>query len=67
MCLQIFLYDTFHRHARMFIEPPIVHTWKHSQKVMLQQLSEENKVILGGEMRPDSPGTFLEMLRVGYI
>ncbi|XP_056443945.1 uncharacterized protein LOC130380682 [Gadus chalcogrammus] len=40
----------------MFIEPAIVHKWNHSQDVMLQQLSEERKVILGGDMRADSPG-----------
>ncbi|XP_039644212.1 uncharacterized protein LOC120551100 [Perca fluviatilis] len=56
MRLQIFLYDTFRRHARMFMEPAIVHTWRESQEVMLQQLSQD-KVILGGDMRADSPGT----------
>ena len=67
MHLQIILYDTFRRHARMFIEPAIVHKWNHSQDVMLQQLSEESKVILGGDMRADSPGIHFEMLRVGYV
>lgn len=56
MRLQMFLYDTFRRHARMFVEPAIVHTWKRSQEVMLQQLSQDEKVILGGDMRADSPG-----------
>ncbi|XP_059926281.1 uncharacterized protein LOC132471191 isoform X1 [Gadus macrocephalus] len=56
MHLQIFLSDTFRRHARMFIEPAIVHKWKNSQELMLQQLSEESKVILCGDMRADSPG-----------
>ncbi|KAF1382358.1 hypothetical protein PFLUV_G00142970 [Perca fluviatilis] len=55
MRLQIFLYDTFRRHARMFVEPAIVHTWRKSQEVMLQQLKDD-KVILGGDMRADSPG-----------
>lgn len=67
MRLQMFLYDTFRRHARMFVEPAIVHTWKRSQEVMLQQLSQDEKVILGGDMRADSPGIFLEMLRLGYV
>ena len=65
MHLQIILYDTFRRHAWMFIEPAIVHKWNHSQDVMLQQLSEESKVILGGDMRADSPRLYFEMLRVG--
>ncbi|XP_035862681.1 uncharacterized protein LOC116042204 isoform X2 [Sander lucioperca] len=56
MRLQVFLYDTFRRHARMFVEPAIVHTWRKSQEVMLHQLSQDNKVILGGDMRADSPG-----------
>jgi hypothetical protein len=51
----------------MFIEPAIVHEWNHSQDVMLQQLSEERKVILGGDMRADSPGIYFKMLRVGYV
>ena len=58
MHLQIFLSDTFRRHARMFIEPAIVHKWKNSQELMLQQLGEESKVILGGDMRADSPGIY---------
>ena len=66
MRLQIFLYDTFRRHARMFVEPAIVHTWRKSQEVMLQQLKDD-KVILGGDMRADSPGIFLEMIRLGYV
>ncbi|XP_048094635.1 uncharacterized protein LOC125291807 [Alosa alosa] len=40
----------------MFVEPAIVHTWKKSQDMMLQQLSQDKKVILGGDMRADSPG-----------
>jgi hypothetical protein len=42
----------------MFIEPAIVHKWKNSQELMLQQLGEESKVILGGDMRADSPGIY---------
>ncbi|KAM9341225.1 uncharacterized protein ABDE67_014898 [Symphorus nematophorus] len=56
MQLQLFQYDTFRRHARTFIEPAVVHQWKTSQDVTLQRLSEEEKVILGGDMRADSPG-----------
>ncbi|KAL0969990.1 hypothetical protein UPYG_G00235660 [Umbra pygmaea] len=56
MRLQIFLYDTFRRHARMFVEPAVVHAWKNSQEVMLQQLSQDKKLILCGDMRADSPG-----------
>ncbi|KAL0963808.1 hypothetical protein UPYG_G00313850 [Umbra pygmaea] len=54
--LQIFQYDTFRWHAKNFIEPAIVNKWKTSQDMMLQRLSEEDKVIVGGDMRADSPG-----------
>ena len=60
MQLQIFQYDIFRRHARTFIEAAVIHQWKTSQDVMLQQrLSEEEKVILGGDMRADSPGIYI--------
>ncbi|XP_038158943.1 uncharacterized protein LOC119795164 [Cyprinodon tularosa] len=56
MQLQTFQYDTFRRHARAFIEPAVVHQWKTSQEATLQRLSQQGKVILGGNMRADSPG-----------
>ncbi|XP_037649668.1 uncharacterized protein LOC119502670 [Sebastes umbrosus] len=56
MKLQVFKYDTFQRHARMFIEPAIVNKWNTSQEEMLQRLSEDDKVIVGGDMRADSAG-----------
>ncbi|XP_028436431.1 uncharacterized protein LOC114557245 [Perca flavescens] len=56
MQLQIFQYDTFCRHAKMFIEPAVVNKWKTSQDVILQRLSEEDKVIVGGDMKAVSPG-----------
>lgn len=40
----------------MFVEPAVMHMWKTSQKLMLQQLVEQDKVIIGGDMRADSPG-----------
>ncbi|XP_026128189.1 uncharacterized protein LOC113108962 isoform X2 [Carassius auratus] len=56
MKLQLFRYKTFRRHARAFIEPAVIHHWKVTQDVNLQRLSQEKKVILGGDMRADSPG-----------
>ncbi|XP_074543284.1 uncharacterized protein LOC141803222 [Halichoeres trimaculatus] len=56
MQLQLFGYDKFRRHARAFIEPAVIHHWKTLQGAMLQQLSQEDKVIFGGDMRADSPG-----------
>ncbi|XP_041855509.1 uncharacterized protein LOC121649045 [Melanotaenia boesemani] len=56
MQLQSYQYDTFRRHARAVIEPAVIHHWKTSQDAMLERLSQESKVILGGDMRADSPG-----------
>ena len=57
--LQMFEYDTFRRHARSYIEPAIVAKWKETQDGMLLRLME-GKVIVGGDMRADSPGTQCE-------
>ncbi|XP_031429046.1 uncharacterized protein LOC105898184 isoform X2 [Clupea harengus] len=56
MQLRMFHYDTFRRHARLYIEPAIVHSWKTAQDGMLDQLCQQQKVILGGDLRADSPG-----------
>ncbi|KAL2093122.1 hypothetical protein ACEWY4_010434 [Coilia grayii] len=56
MKLQLFRYETFRRHARAFIEPAVIHHWKVTRDATLQRLSQEEKVILGGDMRADSPG-----------
>ncbi|XP_071060377.1 uncharacterized protein [Pseudochaenichthys georgianus] len=40
----------------MFIEPAIVSNFKTSQEMMLRRLSEEDKIIPGGDLRSDSPG-----------
>ena len=40
----------------MYIEPAIVHSWKTAQDGMLDQLRQRQKVILGGDLRADSPG-----------
>ncbi|KAM4580131.1 uncharacterized protein PAE49_005126 [Odontesthes bonariensis] len=56
MKLELFRYETFRRHARAFIEPAVIHHWKVTQDVNLQRLTREEKVILGGDMRADSPG-----------
>lgn len=41
----------------MYIEPAIVHKWKTAQDDILEQLSQQQDVILGGDLRADSPGT----------
>lgn len=50
-------YTTFRIHARRYIQPAIVHSWKTAQDGMLQQLRQQQNIVLGGDMRADSPGT----------
>ncbi|KAA0705258.1 hypothetical protein E1301_Tti019534 [Triplophysa tibetana] len=54
MRLQVFRYNTFRSHARMYIEPAIVCKWKNWQDGMLNQIRQQEKVILGGDMRANS-------------
>ncbi|TDH08224.1 hypothetical protein EPR50_G00095560 [Perca flavescens] len=49
-------YQAFRKHAKTYLEPAIVWKWKRAQQVELQRLSQQNKVIIGGDMRADSPG-----------
>ncbi|XP_056449822.1 uncharacterized protein LOC130385362 isoform X1 [Gadus chalcogrammus] len=56
MKLQLFRYETFRRHAKSFIEPAVIHQGKVLNDLNLQRLSQEEMVILGGDMRADSPG-----------
>lgn len=57
MQLKMFHYDTFRRHARMYIEPATVHSWKTAQDGTLEHLRQQQNVILGGDLRADSPGS----------
>uniref|UniRef100_UPI0037E89549 uncharacterized protein n=1 Tax=Semicossyphus pulcher TaxID=241346 RepID=UPI0037E89549 len=56
MNLQMFPYETFKRHARMFLEPSIVHKWKKEQRELIQHLKQKSKIAVGGDMKADSPG-----------
>lgn len=56
MHIALFKYDTFRRHARMYLEPTIIHKWGKDQETLLQRLSQHDKAIIGGDMRADSPG-----------
>lgn len=49
-------YNAFRTHARMYLEPAIIWKWKTEQEVKLASLSQKEKVIIGGDMRADSPG-----------
>ncbi|XP_067268180.1 uncharacterized protein [Chanodichthys erythropterus] len=56
MYLKTHTYDAFRRHARTYLEPAIIHKWKEEQSLQLHYLSQNNNVILGGDMRADSSG-----------
>lgn len=54
MHIPMFQCEAFRRHARMYLEPTIIHKWKTDQATLLQQLSQKDSII--GGMRADSPG-----------
>ncbi|XDV25962.1 hypothetical protein PO909_029784 [Leuciscus waleckii] len=56
MHLKMFKYRTFRRHASMYLEPLIIYKWKKEQVDLVKDLCEADKVIIGGDMRADSPG-----------
>lgn len=56
MHIALFKYDTFRRHTQMYLEPTIIHKWGKDQEKLLHQLGQDDKVIIGGDMRTDSPG-----------
>lgn len=66
ICLQMFeilrlrthTYDAFRRHARTYLEPAIIHSWNKWQEEAFNHLIQNGEVILGGDMRADSPGLF---------
>ncbi|XDV12214.1 hypothetical protein PO909_000927 [Leuciscus waleckii] len=56
MKLKMIHYTTFRVHARRYIQPAIVHSWRTAQDGMMQQLRQQQNIVLGGDMRADSPG-----------
>jgi len=55
--LETFSSTTFYSHARQFLQPTILTFWRNHQSEMLEQLSQRTgDMILGGDMRADSPG-----------
>ncbi|XP_063058184.1 uncharacterized protein LOC134451634 [Engraulis encrasicolus] len=56
MNLKMLSYETFQRHARMYIEPAIVHKWRTTQDGLLAELSQQHLIHLRGDMRTDLPG-----------
>lgn len=49
--------STFYRHAELYLQPTVLTFWRSHQLELIQQLIERmGEVILGGDMRADSPG-----------
>ena len=48
--------QTYYRHCREYMQPTIFWLWKFQQDQLLDFLATEEGVILGGDMRADSPG-----------
>ena len=61
MQLRTHSYAAFRKHAKAYLEPAIIHSWTEWQTHKLQTLSKATSVILGGDMRADSPGTLLSV------
>ncbi|XP_056310443.1 uncharacterized protein si:ch73-389k6.1 isoform X2 [Danio aesculapii] len=59
MNLKMNLYSTFRRHAKMFLEPTIIHKWNQDQNALLQKMSRSHEVVLAGKMRADIAGKAL--------
>lgn len=54
--LKTHTYDAFRRHARTYLQPAVIHTWNKWQGDAFDALISNGPVILGGDMRADSPG-----------
>ncbi|PIK60366.1 hypothetical protein BSL78_02737 [Apostichopus japonicus] len=50
-------YSSFIVHQRLYLQPAIVNTWERMQFKMVEDLKEsEEKLVIGGDARNDSPG-----------
>ena len=57
LCLHVVSESTFFNHVRNFLQPTILSLWNSEQEQLLQQLAEcSGQLVLGGDMRADSPG-----------
>lgn len=55
--LTSFCEQTFYRHVREYLQPTILHVWSESQTKMIETLQNRSgDLVLGGDMRADSPG-----------
>ena len=45
---------TFYYHQAKYLEPSVIHVWKHSQQALLSKC--KSPVAIGGDGRADSPG-----------
>ena len=54
--LEIISESTYYEHVSRFLQPGIVWHWRMHQAALLQQMSSDIDICLGGDMRADSPG-----------
>ena len=47
---------THRNHVQKYILPSVLHKWRLHQSNLLEGLKQRETVILGGDMRADSPG-----------
>ena len=45
---------TSYNHQKLYLEPSVIHVWKHSQQALLAKC--KSPVVIGGDGRADSPG-----------
>lgn len=49
--------STYYRHAELYLQPTVLTFWRSHQSELIEQLIQRTgDVILGGDMRADSPG-----------
>uniref|UniRef100_A0A8C1U4M5 Uncharacterized protein n=1 Tax=Cyprinus carpio TaxID=7962 RepID=A0A8C1U4M5_CYPCA len=57
LCLECICPRTFFNHQKTFLQPTILSHWRTEQNTMLEMARHYGKaVVLGGDMRADSPG-----------
>ena len=56
MNLKVISVQTFLQHQRDYLQPAIIRVAKAEQSVILGQIGEGEKLVLGGDGRADSPG-----------
>ncbi|KAM9836746.1 uncharacterized protein ACBR49_019177 [Aulostomus maculatus] len=56
MNIQMFQYEMFKKHARMYLDPTVNYKWKTEQRALLGQLREKRRIAVVGDLRTGPPG-----------